>query len=67
MRSRVVAGETVLVVKMPSATNFVARMAAMATRLLSTGEKAAAVNRRRAFNIAVLTTMAPRKKTCGAK
>ena len=61
------AGLVVLVVRIPDATALAPRRAPMAIRLLATGEKAAAVKFRRALSRAVDTTMAPRKKTCGAK
>ena len=53
----------VLLVKIVDATALVTSSAAMAMRLLTTGENAAAAKCRRAFSSAVDTTMSPRKNT----
>ena len=63
MRCRTAPGLVVLLVRIVDATALVARRAAMPMRLLTTGEKAAAVKCRRAFSSAVETTIAPRKNT----
>ncbi len=65
--STVVVAVVRLAVRMSAATNLVTSNAAMAMALLRTGENAAAVKLRRALSRAVVTTIAPSKKTWGAK